>query len=415
MSFDLHLLENPSSAVLRVVPVRFARADSGGIDPSAPDLDNRGFKTDSNCSARGPVVGVMPGSTIQIRVIRDRLESGALLFASVDDASLVELVHPAAGASLSPSDSGGRSGDTLYLRGAAGVRRSGMTLVKIHFGAAGGPVMAELAVRVHPRLRIPVAVHMVSINGTGPSMSFADIQDAFHRANHFLAPAGVTLDVRSPPLADSVTGFILPGVCLMAFEAAPPRMPTPPGVTEHLRVLGLRPDAAALNAYFVRTLALQTGGPTSFQEPLGQGITQDVLDTLVAAAPSPPSPRPGRGIMVATPTDTYEYSHVLAHEIGHLLDLAHYGGGEQPPADNIKEDIWGHRNLMHNAAQLHPLPGSGHTCRSTEPRRRVGYGDGSVGPRAGGFLGIKSFNRVRQSAQVAVLRSAVLARKYVPF
>ena len=96
---------HPAVTPHRIVPIRFARAVKGFSDSSAPDPDDHGFTVPAAFgSARGPVVAVMQGQAIRVKVIRDRFEPGAQLFPSVDDKSIAELQFPLEGNPLDAVD-----------------------------------------------------------------------------------------------------------------------------------------------------------------------------------------------------------------------------------------------------------------------------------------------------------------------
>src|SRR4051794_30396602 len=71
----------------RIVPVRFARAVRGLALADAPDIDDHGYTTCPGGPARGPSVGLRPGRTIRVKVVRDRISDAAALFPSIDDES----------------------------------------------------------------------------------------------------------------------------------------------------------------------------------------------------------------------------------------------------------------------------------------------------------------------------------------
>ena len=73
--------------------------------------------------------------------------------------------------------------------------------------------------------------------------------------------------------------------------------------------------------------------------------------------------------------------HTLAHEIGHVLELAHFAGGEQQTGaagtSNIRHDLEAHTNLMHNFANLDqnaPKPANNAAHLYNSPMRaEIGY------------------------------------------
>jgi hypothetical protein len=408
MPFDIQVTNpqrHPQVVPHRIVPIRFARAVTGFADIDAPDLDDRGFVIPQRfCNAHGPVVGVTQDRIVRIKVMRDRIESTVQLFPSIENTAIATLEHPSPGTALNPNDAGERRGDCVYFRGVA----EGETKLKIHFGAADGPVLAEMAIQVYRELVVRVAAHAVTINGTPPTTTLANVQEIFRRINRIYAPAGVRFTIPTTLMVETVNGFARAGTVTLT------NVPDQQN-TELQTVLRQNPVANALNAYFFRNYfdtQNTSGGPTgTFNQVLGIAFSRN------DARANPPNAATGfpgcqAGISFRDANDIREAAHTAAHEIGHALRLQHYDNGQ---GNQTRNDIWAHRNLMHNFVNLVSTSGSGQVFPNSVPRTQVGYGsynDGRI--MTGQFLGIKRIARLRQSDQVNILRASVRNRTYAP-
>ena len=413
MAFNIQVTNpqrHPAVVPHRIVPVRFARAVSGFAEADAPDVDDRGFVLPQDfCNAHGPVVGITQGKTVRIRVVRDRIEPATLIFPSVDDAAICAIEHPAPGGALNPNDAGERLGDCLYLTGAATGTTPQETKVKLHYGTADGPVLAELAVQVYPELVIRVAAHAVTINGTAPTTSLADVQNIFRRINRIYAPAGVRFTIPTALRPEAVNGYARAGTVTLTNVRDDRNV-------ELQTVLRQNPVANALNAYFFGHYFDTVNGQQD--QVVGIAFSRD------QARANPPVAATGfpgcqAGITVRDTNDLRESAHTAAHEIGHALRLIHYDDGQQqqPPASSdVRQDIWAHRNLMHNFVDLNPVTfPANNIFPNSAPRTEIAYGRYSDGRlMAGQMLGIKKIAKLRQSDQVNTLRDAVRNRSYAP-
>lgn len=408
MPFDIQVTNpqrHPRVVPHRIVPVRFARAVTNFANTEAPDLDDRGFVIPQRfCNAHGPVVGVTQNRTVRIKVMRDRIEPTAQLFPSIENTSIAALEHPSPGTALNPNDAGGRQGDCVYFRGVA----EGETKLKIHFGAADGPVLAEMAIQVYRELVVRVVAHAVTINGTAPRTTLANVQEIFRRINRIYAPAGVRFTIPTNLLNETVNGFARAGTVTLT------NVPDQRN-TELQTVLRQNPVANALNAYFFRHYFDTTntsGGPGGTPDQV-VGIAFS-RDDARANPPNAATGFPGcqAGITLRDTNDLKEAAHTAAHEIGHSLRLEHYDNGQ---GNQTRNDIWAHRNLMHNFTNLISTSGANDVFPNSFSRTQVGYGrynDGRI--MTGEFLGIKRIARLRQSDQVHILRQSVRNRTYAP-
>jgi|GEM_PF-1133812 len=406
----------PTLVERRLTVVRFARAVTGFSDAAAPDLDDHGFTpAPAGGTALGPTVGVIKGRTIRVRLVRDRISDVGRLFATSDDDSIASIEYPAAGTALETADvpaaadgsAPGRKGDCIYIHGASTASTTAETKVKVRFGAADGPVLAELQVRVYPLLWIRVQAHAVAINGTAAATTIAQVRTLFERANRIYAQAGIQFAVQPTLQAEVVAGFARAGtVTLTAVNDA--------RNVELQTVLNQRPAAGMLNAYFFPHYFDTVSGQRD--ETLGIAFSHR---QQTANPPVPGFPGCHAGVTVnEASADMALRAHTVAHEIGHALTLEHYdnGNGTSGAATDMRQDLWAHRCLMHNMVDLwtNPAPATQH-YKSSAARIDVGYGtyaDGTVS--AGELLMTRRRPRIFQSEQIRLVRAAVLARTFAP-
>lgn len=413
MAFDIQVTNpqlHPNVVPHRIAPVRFARAVRGFTDIEAPDLDDRGFVLPRNFgTALGPVVGVRRNQTIRIKVIRDRLEPTTQIFPTVDDNTIVTLEHPSPGTALNPNvtlpdpadpTSKRREGDCIYLHGASTSSEPQMTKVKLHYRAADGPVLAEIAVRVYPPIQINVQAHSVTVNGTTPTTTVDIVRRIFRRVSAIYAQAGVSFTVNSSLQTHSIT-------LNTAITSGAARLPGAVLVTnpEMQTVFTLTPNnASSLNVFYIPLMQDPNDGSSNPFD--GFGVPRSKLSA---------GPFVGFqvGLMVVDLQDLNQAAALMAHEIGHVLNLEHYDNGQRP--NGIRNDIWGHRNLMHNFVNLITSSAGTETFPNSPARAQVGYGahnDGRI--RNGQWLGTKQLTKIFQGDQINVLRSAAARRLYFP-
>ena len=332
MAFDIKVTNPQLHANVvphRIVPVRFARAVSGFADTDAPDIDDHGFVLPQDfCSALGPVVGVTQGKTIRVRVMRDRVDPTTSLFLSVDDASIAALDFPSPGDLLPNADVGDRKADCVYLTGTATGSSVQETKLKVHFGAADGPVLAEMAVRVYPELVVQVQAHAVTINGTASGTTIDIARQIFRRVNRIYSQAGVRFSLASNMMVETVNGFARAGTVTLDNSI------NDQDNTELQTVLRQNPVANRLNAYF---FAHFFEIPDNVQDSvLGVAFSRDDARAH-PAIPATGFPGCQAGITFRDNADVAQVSATVAHEIGHSLRLSHYAGRN---GNAVREEIW---------------------------------------------------------------------------
>ena len=402
-SFNIGLINPQLNSKLtphRIVPIRFARAVENFSDDTAPDPDDHGFTIPAQfCTAHGPVVGLMgpaagqsTGPVVRIKVMRDRLSNTAQLFPTVDDPSVAKIEFPV-NAALNPNDAAGRPGDCVFLQ--AATTSESETKLKIHHGSAGGPVMAECAVRAYPRLVINVQVHLVSINGVAPSTSFATAQALFQNVGKVYAQAGVAFEVAGSAMNEAVTGYARDGTVTLSNVADQEN-------TELQTILNQNQVAGSLNAYIFGHYFDSSATSNQLDNVLGIAFSSDDASAHPAHGTFPGC-QPG--ITLRDSDDPIKAAHTAAHEIGHSLRLVHYANVDNPG----RPDIWAHRCLMFPVVTLNSRP------PSSDARIDVGYGTFANGrTSAGQLLMTKPRAGVQQSDEINVLRAAQIANTFAP-
>lgn len=176
---------HPQGSKQSVVPIRFERAvdDSGPPDDDAPALDDRGYRMPrppgwNETEARGPMVGIMVGDTVRIKVIREDLNWCAPLYATTSSSSdpQVELIKPEGGGEIPRERSRSRSSGFIEVKAIASTSE-GQT-VQIRLGDMDGPILGELEPHTFTPRRLNLALHVCEIHGPQKEGSIPRIGDA---------------------------------------------------------------------------------------------------------------------------------------------------------------------------------------------------------------------------------------------
>ncbi|VWB44446.1 M12 family metallo-peptidase [Burkholderia lata] len=301
----------------RFVPVRFVRQNPGHFNPLQPELDERGFVD----GRAGPVVSLMAGETIQVRMARVHVAGGAPLFLKSSDETVVKVRQLA--------------DDVVELKGFDGTdmnvdARPKKATIAVHYGGIDGTVLHRLHVEVYDPIEVAVALHLVSIGQRGnpeiprvpPSLQRSKIEPVFESINKIWRAAGICFQVTQ--WLDDTIDLNQAGV--MTVQGA---------INEFNDVTGLNRKAAHLNMYVVDSM-------------IGGGIGWGARNTALVAAEQMHGDRP---------SSPDELVQTFAHEIGHFLGLSHPGTANsqgdnlpfppQHPEDHAMQDYWSRRSLMY--------------------------------------------------------------------
>lgn len=371
----------------RVVPVRYARApdvndptiETGPFDANAAEPDDRGFLPRA---VGGPIYPVGLDQAVdfaarpesRLRLIRVDMDNAAALFLSTNPPNIVDITVPAPNTALPAQEK-------MMIKVKA--RAAGTTNLRVHFGAADGPIIHQLQVSVSPMIDVHVVAHIPVINGTpfvdpaNPPAVFpaqttrseANIRALFTTANAILFPYGIRfepIDIDRPaaPLIFANQGIL---------DA---------GTNEFTTATALNRVANALNTHFVPRLSF--GNPATANGFTGFGLNARNNRTTY-------------GLFIS---DITASGQTIAHESGHVFNLINDPTNtfthvdtrrvpNNPSGVSIRDDIISRRRLMFSALGFAPDP-------QRPYRDDVGYGAGIVG----GMLTIKQLDNDKTDLEV---------------
>jgi hypothetical protein len=362
----------------RVVPVRFVRAGGGfnEIDPSLPDIDNRGHRGPSNTAH----VGVAVGNTVRIGVERVGVPLNLPLFAVASNDSFTVEGNAQLGSVPEP---------TVQIRGVDGRSESRIGHLEIHAQSAGGPLVGRLRVEVFMVRPVNLTFHRVTLVTGGvpapaPAMNFNTLAQVAHDVwIHY------GIDLHWTERADQVQVANAGVVDLPDFAPLP----------EIRRTYNTNPVRRTVNVYVVPRI--QSHIPNARINAFG------VPRSKIAAFQLD---RPGLLLEDLAAGDPVEPAgNILAHELGHFFHLEHVNIRQAPRMDATSYAL---RNVMHNMGPSLDMNGwvpdqFSHTCpRSNEH----GYGT----QRRGALVTMKGITGIRNDNQIHLVRS-VLASAHGPY
>jgi hypothetical protein len=339
--------------------VRFHRAVEGVADARYPDPDDRGYLGPEF----GPIVSVLVGRTVTVRLMRLSIDPGAPLFVKSSDPATLAVHSPRGGAIRS-----GPHAD-IEITGVSGGHPK-IAKLEVRFQSLTGPILHEMTVWVLTPLHVVLVPHVVTIaqagvagSGRAPTLNLASLMPRLHAIwVHY----GITF--RLNPAVNDAVSFAAAGIV---------------GITEIAPLLGTNWIPGAINIYQVKQIL--DGGT------LGFGFSRTSLATTTLR-PRPPNP----GLLLAdnAATDPVAGAHALGHEIGHFFGLWHPENSPSQATNPAREDIWSRRHLMHNYANL---------TQAHNWKDNVGWGN----LKPGEFVSIKHLPRLRTDAECTTARGVV--------
>jgi hypothetical protein len=371
----------------RIVPVRFARL----VDPAnvatvtgppraeAPDVDDRGYIRHGH----GPIVGMIEGTTIKVRLSRENIENDVLIFATSSDTAVITVESTLGGVQLPNTQH-----MWIQIEAAADTGGNPATAkVEIRFGTDEGPIISELTVHIFEALSVDITPHVVTISraasgataavpGTAPVAVVADIMAM---VSAIWKPCGVTFNVQ--PIENDAVNFATANI--VSDNPFPGEVNT---------LLSTNWVADTINVYIVRQIGTA--------RTLGYGISRASARTFRINNP---------GVILAETNsagaarDTQYWANDLAHELGHFFGLWHPGNKQ---GDDTWQDSWSRRMLMHNFNR---------TLGANPPSPRFGdsgYGTNAAGTLAnrGCFITMKNYRRHATDGECTTSRRTVSSR-----
>jgi len=315
-----------------VVPVRFARAVSGGTVTDAPDVDDRGFAmgtrpgTWGSTDARGAMCSIAQGDTARFKVVRTDIDDSAPLFVVSTNTSVLTI---AGSASL--------SADGVFSVQATTDEKRDPVKIQVCLGSETGPVLGEMEPHIFLMRQVRVRAHLMTVSGAATVRTAASLVPLFRDVNKIWRNAGIEF------LYDPTQTLSDP------FHTATPGKVNDPDFSALMQV---NVDPNAVNIYFIQTSDDFTGGTIDHDNPRPVGFGIALVDIGNA--------------------------HDLAHELGHYLD-SDIHAGENATSTHFRDDVWVERRLIY---EFDPLDSGQATYR-----HNVTYGN--LAP--GNMISVKNF------------------------
>lgn len=315
-----------------VVPLRFKRAAFTYAGFETPELDTRGYEMGTRPSgwgtsdARGPMLGIMEGREVRVKIERERLDADVPLFVTSTNPAIVEITEPENGGPLPAS--GLFKCKALDGEGDAPV-------IQARLGSAEGPILAELEPHTFPRLRIAITPHNVRIDGAGGNgtrASLTQLASILRRVRKIWRPCGIDFTINAT-VNDNIT---LPSNITDTFDNRNA------GFMGDLRqILGLQRSRLGLpagtNDQSVNMYVIRQFQNNGF---VGYGVSRDTADGWGVT---------DTGILInctgvnGNAVQEERTARTVAHEIGHFLRLKHV---EDRDSDNPVAYTYGRWQLM---------------------------------------------------------------------
>jgi hypothetical protein len=327
----------------------------------------------------------------RVRLLRMDIETTAPLFVTSEAPGVVEVTLPVAGASLPATPE-----MMVKMRAIA----SGSTHLQVRFGSATGPIIHQMQVVVSPLVDVRTVAHVPTINGapfvdpaTGApfpaqsTRSDASIRATVDSCNLIFFPYGIRF------VLDAAIDRA--GVLNLARQGMVDDL-----TNEFNRTTALNRVANSANAYFVPQIA--------------NGTATNPINRTLGVATSARTEPASFGLLVS---DRASGGHVIAHELGHLLNIVNDPTNEFLHIDTIvdpaipgtgkrvRDDIISRRRLMFSSLRF--------SLDATRAYKDdVGYG----ARLAGHMLTIKQLNNDKTDDELREVRrtAAALSRPPAP-
>jgi hypothetical protein len=288
-----------------IVPVRFARAVTGGTVTDAPDVDDRGFVMGTRPSswgstdARGAMCSIAQGDTVRFKVVRADIEDSAPLFVVSTNTSVLTI-----------AGSAGPLVDGVFSVRATADEVRDPVKIQVCLGSETGPVLGEMEPHIFQMHQVRVRAHLMTVSGVATVRTAASLVPLFRDVNKIWRNVGIQfLYDQTQALSDS-------------FHAASPGKVNDPDFNPLIQV---NIDPNAVNIYFIPTSDDFTGGTLDHDHPRPDGFGIAVVD-------------------IANAND-------LAHELGHYLD-SDIHAGENASSHHFRDDVWVERRLIYEFGPL---------------------------------------------------------------
>ncbi len=348
----------------KLVPVAFVRAGTGNPTLSQPAVDDRGYTG----TEHGPLVGVLQGNTVTVRLQRLYLDASADIYVTSDDPVSAAIVTPSGGKLAAGAEA------DFEIKGLLGGTPKEVKIFA-RFGSATGPIVGRMMAWVFTQLTMQITPHVAAIaSATGAAVaSSVVVANVMNLVKAIWRPCGIDF-VISATVNDAYT-FANPGHVTWDAEVN--------------SLLGHSFAAASVNAHFVHCIDI----------PTSPGVLGLGLSRAFATAHGLPAP----GIILGDTNldgsnrtaDAMWIANDLAHEIGHFLQLEH-PEMLQPP--NERKDSWSRRMLMHNF-NLQTASG--------DWRDDFGYGSSGGAIRRGCMITMKNLAQLTTDGECATARATI--------
>ncbi|HBP21736.1 MAG TPA: hypothetical protein DEA08_28625 [Planctomycetes bacterium] len=314
-----------------VVPLRFKRAAFTYAGFETPELDTRGYEMGTRPSgwgssdARGPMLGIMNGQEVRVKIERERLDEAAPVFVTSTNPAIVEITEPENGGPLPASG-------IFKCKALAG--EGDHPVIQARLGSAEGPVLAELEPHTFSRLRIAITPHNVRIDGAGGNgtrASLTRLADILRRVRKIWRPCGIDFTINAT-INDNIT---LGSNITDTFDNAST------WAGDIRQILGLQRTRLSLpagtNDQSINMYMIDTFSNPGF---VGYGISRDTADSIGSDT----------GIVIncagvnGNEVQEERTARTVAHEIGHFLRLKHV---EEKNAADAVEYTYGLWQLMY--------------------------------------------------------------------